>query len=82
MVEVVSENEPNRDRVKKKREYAAAGIPEYWIADPRDKTLTIFTLEAGAAEYREAGRYREGETAWSVLLDGLAIDVTAAFARD
>ena len=81
-VEVVSEDEPNRDWVRKKKEYAAAGISEYWIADPRDKTLTIFTLDAGATEYREAGRYREEDTAPSILLDGLTLDVTAVFAHD
>jgi len=80
VVEVVSPKDPKRDLVTKRAEYAAAGIPEYWIADPRDKTLTILTLDPGAAEYREAGRYREGETARSVLLDGLAVDVTAVFA--
>ncbi|MBA3313354.1 MAG: Uma2 family endonuclease [Planctomycetota bacterium] len=82
VVEVVSEDDPARDLVKKKREYAAAGIAEYWIADPRDLTLTIFTLDSGATEYRAAGRYAAGETARSVLLDGLAIDVTAAFTHE
>ncbi|MBA3311748.1 MAG: Uma2 family endonuclease [Planctomycetaceae bacterium] len=82
VVEVVSRNDPNRDWVTKKAEYAAAGIPEYWIADPRDKTLTIFTLDDGATEYREAGRYQEGETARSILLDGLTVDVTAVFATE
>ena len=81
-VEVVSDDEPNRDWVKKKREYAAAGISEYWIADPRDRTLTVFTLDSGATTYRQAGRYGTGETAPSVLLDGLTIDVTAAFTHD
>lgn len=79
VVEVVSADRPNRDLVTKRAEYAAAGIPEYWIADPRDRSLTVLTLDAGSTEYREAGRYREGETAKSVLLDGLTIDVTATF---
>ena len=82
VLEVVSDSDPKRDWVTKKAEYAAAGIPEYWIADPRDKTLTIFTLDPGATEYREAGRYAEGETAKSVLLDGLTADVTAVFAAE
>ena len=81
VVEVVSEDDPQRDWEKKRTDYAEAGIPEYWIADPRDKTLTILTLDPGATEYREAGRYAEGKTARSVLLDGLTIDVAAAFAQ-
>ena len=82
VVEVVSDDDPDRDWVDKKADYAAAGVPEYWIADPRDQTLTILTLDAGAREYREAGRYAAGETARSVLLQGLSIDVTAAFTHD
>lgn len=81
VVEVVSEDDPDRDLVTKRAEYAEAGIPEYWIADPRDKSLTILTLDPGATAYREAGRYREGEVARSVLLDGLTVDVTQAFAQ-
>ena len=82
VVEVVSEDDPDRDWVVKKAEYAAAGIPEYWIADPRDRTLTVFTLDDGAGEYRRAGSYAAGESAASVLLDGLTFDVTACFDHD
>lgn len=81
VVEVVSEDDPDRDWVTKRAEYAAAGISEYWIADPRDRTLTIFTLDSGMTDYREAGRYREGETAASLLLPGLTVNVAAAFER-
>ena len=79
VVEVVSPDNPNRDWVEKLADYAAARIPEYWIADPRDQTLTIFTLDAGATEYHQAGRCAVGETAESVLLPGLTVDVAAAF---
>ena len=82
VVEVVSSDDPDRDQVNKKAEYALAGIPEYWIADPRDKSLTIFTLDAGATAYREAGRYKDGDVAASVLLDGLTVDVAAVFAAE
>lgn len=33
-VEVVSEDDPGRDLITKRLEYAQAGIPEYWIVDP------------------------------------------------
>lgn len=82
VVEVVSPDDPGRDLIKKRSEYATAGIAEYWVADPRDRTLTILTLDPEATEYREAGRYHEGETARSVLLEGLTVDVTAAFTHE
>ena len=38
VAEVVSPDNPDRDLVEKRTDYAEAGIPEYWIADPRDET--------------------------------------------
>ena len=78
-MEVVSPDEPNRDLKTKRNEYAEAGITEYWIADPRDRTVTVLTLPEGETEYAEAGRYGEGATAASVLLDGFAVNVSDVF---
>ena len=77
VVEVVSPDRPERDLVDKRADYAEAGIPEYWIADPRHDTITVLTLAAGA--YVEHGVHSRGDAAASPLLDGLAVDVAAAF---
>jgi Uma2 family endonuclease len=29
------------------RQYAAAGLPHYWIVDPRDHTFSVFVLQGG-----------------------------------
>jgi len=80
-VEIVSPDDPQRDLVLKREEYAACGIREYWIVDPRDQSIAVLTLEQSGARYQEAGRYRTGETAVSVLLDGFAAHVDEVFAR-
>ena len=77
VVEVVSPDDPDRDLVQKRADYAEAGIPEYWIADPRDETILVLGLANGA--YRELGQYRRGDVAPSRSLDGLRVDVGAAF---
>ena len=77
VAEVVSDDDPARDLVDKPADYAAAGIPEYWIADPRNETVTVLTL-AGEA-YAEHGVFSRGDTATSPLLDGFAVDVAALF---
>lgn len=77
VAEVLSPGDPDRDLVQKRAEYAAADIPEYWIADPRDETIRVLSLHHGS--YRETGRYARGQAAPSPSLDGLLVDVAAAF---
>ncbi len=35
VIEVISDDSPERDRADKFAEYAAAGVPEYWLVDSR-----------------------------------------------
>ena len=76
LVEIVSPDNPRRDTEDKRLDYAAAGVPEYWIADPRprSRTITVLTLAAGTYDGTE---YGVGESAASVLLPGFAVDVAA-----
>ncbi len=77
VAEVVSPDDPDRDLVEKRADYAEAGIPEYWIVDPRDEMITVLALEEGG--YVERGAYRRGGMAASPLLDGFTADVDAVF---
>ena len=81
VVEVVSPEDPDRDLGTKREEYARAGIPEYWIADPRDATITVLTLSSPGGPYAVAGTFGRGEQARSALLPGLEVDVERAFAE-
>jgi Uma2 family endonuclease len=80
VVEVVSEGPENRKRdlVEKRREYAAAAIREYWIVDPKQKSITVLSLRDG--KYRVHGKYARGDVARSALLPGFEIDVTECLA--
>ena len=77
VVEVVSPDQPARDLVEKRADYAEAGIPEYWIVDPRFDAVTV--LELKGAAYVEHGVYLRGMRAGSVLLEGFSVDVDAIF---
>lgn len=81
VMEVVSEDDPDRDLVTKRQEYAQANIPEYWIVDPRDCTITVLTLDESSQVYRESGRFTQERTAQSKLLDGFSVSVTETFAE-
>lgn len=76
VVEIVSPDDPKRDKIDKRKDYANAAIPEYWIVDPREQTITVLTLES--KEYTEHGIFRRGETATSALLEGFAVKVSDA----
>ena len=79
-LEVVSPDKPSRDLIDKRGDYAEGGVPEYWIVNPEDETITILTL-AGRS-YVEAGIVRRGESAASKLLEGFAVTVSDVFDAD
>ena len=80
VMEVVSDAEEDRrrDLETKRKEYAEAGIAEYWIVNPKTETITVLTLEG--ASYVVHGEFGLGTTATSVLLPTFSADVTAVFA--
>ena len=77
VVEVLSEHGRRRDRIDKRDLYAQYGIPEYWMVDPEARTVEVLTLDRG--DYRLAGRHGLGQTANSVLLDGIKLEVGRLF---
>ena len=77
VVEIVSPDKPKRDTEEKPRDYAEAGIPEYWIANPLDETITVLTLDGDV--YAEHGVFRRGEQATSLLLAGFEVSVDMVF---
>ena len=78
VMEVISPGGRTRDLRRKRLEYAAAGIPEYWIIDPKLARITVLRLEGD--HYVVHGEFRPGELATSVLLKGFTVDVAAALA--
>lgn len=77
VIEIVSPDRPKRDTEEKPRDYAEAQIPEYWIVNPIDETITVLTLDGDA--YAAHGVFRRGEAAASALLEGFAVQVDAVF---
>jgi Uma2 family endonuclease len=80
VMEVISPSDPGRDKITKRYEYAKAKIPEYWLVDPFDKTVTVFHLPAHGEEYAVYGIHTSGEYAESATLTGFSVDISALFA--
>ena len=47
VVEVLSHSTRRKDRTIKKDVYEAQGVKEYWIIDPRAKSITVYLLKDG-----------------------------------
>jgi Uma2 family endonuclease len=77
VVEIVSPDDPERDTVVKRGDYAEAGIPEYWIVNPLDETIAVLALADGA--YTEHGIFRRGDRATSRLLADFSVAVSEIF---
>jgi Uma2 family endonuclease len=74
VMEVVSPGTRRTDCLIKVREYAEAGVPEYWLIDPEESRIAVYVLSGSS--YREHGVGKPGETLSSVALTGfeLAVD--------
>ncbi|MFC7547061.1 Uma2 family endonuclease [Plantactinospora sp. GCM10030261] len=77
VIEVISPSNAGRDLVLKRHEYAAVGIPHYWLVEPRKQNLTI--LENVGRVYREAAVVTVGDVLTSDEPFPLSVDLAAIF---
>jgi Uma2 family endonuclease len=80
VMEVVSPGSEarKRDLKDKRRVYARAKIAEYWIIDPKRRTITVLTLSGKS--YKVHGVFKEGSQTTSKLLKGFRVPVSNVFA--
>ena len=79
MIEIVSPGSVVRDRVRKKEIYERAGVPEYWIVDPKYFSVEVYEHTAsGYTLFQDV----EGEgTISSKVMKGFEIDVQDIFSE-
>ncbi len=77
VVEVLSPSSVEYDRETKFDLYEDIGVKEYWIVDPMEHTVDVFTRRGGALE--QAGSFAAGETMRSVLLGDFTAALDAVF---
>lgn len=76
-IEIYSPSSTSRDRGKKKDLYARYGVPEYWLVNQEEKTVSILS------DLRNGQYQREGvvhDTAISDTIPGLSVDLQSLFA--
>jgi len=76
VIEIVSESTRRMDRVKKLNIYMEAGVREYWMVYPEDKTVDVLILENG--KYFLTGYESDGIIPAQVL-EGCKINLSDIF---
>ena len=77
VIEVVSPDGVERDRIVKRELYAQNGIRKYWIVDPQTRTVEIFSPAGN--RYEPNGYFEAGESVASPLLPEFKIKVADIF---
>jgi Uma2 family endonuclease len=77
VAEVISPGTREADEIAKLAEYAQAGVSEYWLVDPENRTVRVHTLADG--EYEVTASFAETETASSPTIPGFEIPLRLLF---
>jgi len=76
VVEILSPSTSQYDLTTKFNRYLKAGIREYWIVDPKNRTLAVNILKDGTYITHA---YTDEETAPVLVLEGCVIDLSDVF---
>lgn len=77
VIEVLSPGNEAYDRWKKYKAYAQAGVEEYWIADPKARSIEVLALESN--EYHSIGIFKNDELVISKVLPEFPVRVKQIF---
>lgn len=77
IIEILSPSTRQHDRLTKLNLYQRAGVREYWIVDPEEKTVIVMTLEDG--EHYAPTAYSSQATIPVGVLEDCKIDLKPVF---
>lgn len=79
VIEVLSPSNLRHDRLIKLDLYQQAGVPEYWIVDPENKSVQVFLLDDSTGFFRLHEDYGKKDIAKVHALDGCFIELCKVF---
>jgi Uma2 family endonuclease len=79
IIEVISESNRSHDTVVKFNDYQRYGVKEYWLVDPRENHIRVFTLRDAA--YQALGIFAPGDRLQSRVLASLDLDPASVLVR-
>lgn len=78
-LEILSPSSTRHDLLVKLNLYQRAGVREYWVVSPEDKSVHIFLLDGDALALRDV--YGVKDVAKVHILDGCFIELSKVFAQ-
>ena len=77
VAEILSESTRRNDLIKKLDLYMVGGVKEYWIVDPKNKAVTVYTFDDH--DISEHLTYKIPDQAWAITFPDLAVDLERTF---
>jgi len=77
VVEIISPGTRSKDMVKKLNTYMLSGVEEFWVVDPKQKTIIIYAFKD--LQIDSFHIYKNDEVAESQAFDGLVASLTEVF---
>lgn len=74
IVEIILPSSARRDKMVKFNKYEQAGVKEYWIIEPQEKIVSVFTLQENQ-RYGRPGLYSDEDQIHVTIFDDLIIDL-------
>lgn len=77
VIEILSKSTAGDDRGVKKDNYEKFGVREYWLVDPKNKSIEVYTLID--ERYKLVSYVVENGLAKSTVLEGFEIEIEPVF---
>ena len=77
IIEILSPSTQRTDKREKYKLYKEFGVQEYWIVDPKNKSIDVFSLENN--RYENLFVATDNETIQSQVLEGFSLEVSQIF---
>jgi Uma2 family endonuclease len=76
-VEVLSPSTSRKDLTAKLELYITCGVKEYWVVDPKNRTVTVYAI--GQGDLADMAVFSKDDEARSAAFDGLSVPLGELF---
>ena len=77
VVEILADSTRNKDMIDKLNSYMLSRVEEYWVVDPKQETIIIYSFENNEIDRIRA--FERGSVARSMIFDELSADIDNLF---